>query len=51
MSMRFNAQYILDFLTALTAEQVTIRLQNPLSPALFADKDPLTHRARKRFAR
>ena len=39
MSMGFNARYILDFLGVLTTEQATIRLQDPLSPALFAGKD------------
>ncbi len=39
MSVGFNARYILDFLGALTTEQATIRLQDPLSPALFAGKD------------
>ena len=39
MSVGFNARYILDFLGVLTTEQVTIRLQDPLSPALFAGKD------------
>jgi DNA polymerase-3 subunit beta len=39
MTVGFNARYILDFLGALTAEQATIRLQDPLSPALFAGKD------------
>lgn len=39
MSVGFNARYILDFLGVLTSEEVTIRLQDPLSPALFAGKD------------
>ncbi|MDE2484668.1 MAG: DNA polymerase III subunit beta [candidate division NC10 bacterium] len=39
MTVGFNARYILDFLGALTAEQATIWLQDPLSPALFAGKD------------
>ncbi|MGB4781335.1 DNA polymerase III subunit beta [Candidatus Methylomirabilis sp.] len=39
MSVGFNARYILDFLGVLTTEQATIRLQDPLSPALFAGKD------------
>lgn len=39
MSVGFNARYILDFLGALSTEQATIRLQDPLSPALFAGKD------------
>ncbi len=39
MSVGFNARYILDFLGALTTEQATIRLQDSLSPALFAGKD------------
>lgn len=39
MVVGFNARYILDFLGALTANEVTIRLQDPLSPALFAPKD------------
>jgi DNA polymerase III subunit beta len=39
MSVGFNARYILDFLGALTTEQATIRLHDPLSPALFAGKD------------
>jgi DNA polymerase-3 subunit beta len=39
MTVGFNARYILDFLGALTAEQATIRLQDSLSPALFAGKD------------
>lgn len=39
MSVGFNARYILDFLGALTTEQVAIRLQDSLSPALFSGKD------------
>lgn len=39
MTVGFNARYILDFLGALTTEQATIRLHDPLSPALFAGKD------------
>lgn len=39
MSVGFNARYILDFLGALTTDQATIRLQDPLSPALFTGKD------------
>lgn len=39
MNVGFNARYILDFLGVLTTEQATIRLQDPLSPALFAGKD------------
>ncbi len=39
MSVGFNARYILDFLSVLPTEQATIRLQDPLSPALFAGKD------------
>jgi DNA polymerase-3 subunit beta len=39
MTVGFNARYILDFLGVLTTEQATIRLQDPLSPALFAGKD------------
>jgi DNA polymerase-3 subunit beta len=39
MSVGFNARYLLDFLGVLTTEQATIRLQDPLSSALFAGKD------------
>lgn len=39
MSVGFNARYLLDFLSVLTTEQVTIQLQDSLSPALFAGKD------------
>lgn len=39
MTVGFNARYILDFLSALLTEQATIRLQDSLSPALFAGKD------------
>lgn len=39
MIVGFNARYILDFLGVLTTEEATIRLQDPLSPALFAGKD------------
>ena len=39
MVVGFNARYILDFLNAVECEQVTIHLQDPLSPALFRAKD------------
>lgn len=39
MTVGFNARYILDFLSVLVTEQATIRLQDALSPALFAGKD------------
>lgn len=39
MSIGFNARYILDFLGVLTTDQAIIRLQDPLSPALFTSKD------------
>ena len=31
----FNARYIIDFLSAVDSEQVTIHLTDPLSPAIF----------------
>ncbi len=43
MSVGFNARYILDFLGALTTDQATIRLQDPLSPALFTGKDDMRY--------
>jgi DNA polymerase-3 subunit beta len=39
MVVGFNARYILDFLSVVEGEQVTIHLQDPLSPALFRAKD------------
>ena len=39
MTIGFNARYILDFLSVVEAEQVTMHLQDPLSPALFRAKD------------
>jgi DNA polymerase-3 subunit beta len=39
MTIGFNARYILDFLGVVGAEQVTMHLQDPLSPALFRAKD------------
>lgn len=38
VTVGFNARYILDFLGALTTDHATIRLQDALSPALFAGK-------------
>lgn len=35
----FNAKYILDFLSVVEGEQITIQLQDPLSPALFRAKE------------
>lgn len=43
MRVGFNARYILDFLNVLTADDVTIQLQDPLSPALFAPKNDTRH--------
>jgi len=31
----FNARYIMDFLSAVDSEQITIHLTDPLSPAIF----------------
>ncbi len=39
IAIGFNARYVLDFLSAVESEQVTIDLQDPLSPALFRPKD------------
>jgi DNA polymerase-3 subunit beta len=39
MAIGFNARYILDFLGVVESEQITIDLQDPLSPALFRPKD------------
>ena len=39
MVVGFNARYILDFLSVAEGEQVTIQLQDALSPALFRAKD------------
>jgi DNA polymerase-3 subunit beta len=39
MTIGFNARYILDFLNVVDAEQITVHLQDPLSPALFRAKD------------
>ncbi len=39
MAIGFNARYILDFLSVVESEQITIHLQDPLSPALFQPKD------------
>ena len=39
MTVGFNGRYILDFLGVVDAEQVTMHLQDPLSPALFRAKD------------
>jgi DNA polymerase-3 subunit beta len=39
MTVGFNARYILDFLSVADGEQVTIHLQDALSPALFRAKD------------
>jgi DNA polymerase-3 subunit beta len=39
MVVGFNARYILDFLGVVDSEQVTVQLQDPLSPALFRAKD------------
>jgi DNA polymerase-3 subunit beta len=39
IAIGFNARYILDFLGVLESEQITIHLQDPLSPALFRPKD------------
>jgi DNA polymerase-3 subunit beta len=39
MVIGFNAKYVLDFLNVVDGDQVTIQLQDPLSPALFRDKD------------
>ncbi len=39
MAVGFNARYILDFLSVAEGEQITIHLQDPLSPALFRAKD------------
>jgi DNA polymerase-3 subunit beta len=39
MTVGFNARYILDFLSVVEAGQVTMHLQDPLSPALFRAKD------------
>ena len=39
LTVGFNARYILDFLSVAEGEQVTIQLQDSLSPALFRAKD------------
>jgi len=43
MSVGFNARYIPDFLSVLTTDDVTIQLQDPLGPALFALKNDTRH--------
>jgi len=35
MKIGFNARYIIDFLSAVDSEQITIHLTDPLSPAIF----------------
>lgn len=39
LTIGFNARYVLDFLNVVEAEQITIHLQDSLSPALFRPKD------------